>query len=235
VFVLPAYEKPSDLRALEGKMGEMSAFDSVVFVGKDEALREFRRDFGEEKTRYLEVNPLPHSYRVYPAAGPSGTPLSGARLKDLREQLLLLREVEEVSGNFTQLAWLDRWRAPLETGSWALLAVLVAALALVVHNAIKLSLYARRGLVENMKYCGASGFFILAPFALEAILLGLLGGALGALALVGQVQVGKLLLPTLPDWVPVVRLCLSLVGGTVAISLLSSIRTVNACLRGKLG
>lgn len=231
VFVQPAHEKPASLRALEEKLTGMGAFDSIVFVGKDEALREFRSDFGEEMTRYLEVNPLPHSYRAYP----SGSPLSGARMKALREELLRLPEVEEVSGNFTQLAWLDQWRAPLETGSWILLAVLAAALALVVHNAIKLSLYARRGLVENMKFCGASGFFILAPFALEALWLGLLGGLLGALALIGQVQLGKLFLPSLPEWIPVISLCLYVIGGTTLIALLSSIRTVNAFLRGRLG
>jgi cell division protein FtsX len=86
-----------------------------------------------------------------------------------------------------------------------------------------------------MKYCGASGFFILAPFALEALWLGLLGGALGALALVGQVQLGKLLLPTLHEWIPVVRLSLYVIGGTTLIALFSSISTVNAFLRGKLG
>lgn len=231
VFVLPSHEKTSELRAVEKKLEDMEAFDSVVFVGKDEALREFRRDFGEEMTQYLEVNPLPHSYRVYP----SGAPLSGVRMRTLRSELLDVRGVEEVSGNFTQLDWLDRWRIPLQTGSLFLLGVLAAALALIVHNAIKLSLYARRGLVENMKYCGASSFFILAPFAFEAVLLGALGGGLGALALIGQVQLGRLVVPTLPEWIPVTRLCLYVIGGTTLIALFSSVRTVNAFLRGKLG
>lgn len=238
VFVDADHESPEDRLRIENGMKAMGAFDSMVFVDKDEALREFRRDFGDEMTRYLDVNPLPHSWRVYPSRGPgkkAGDPLSGARVRELREKLLGLPGVEEVSGNFTQLEWLDRWRAPLQTGSLALLAGLAAALALIVHNAIKLSLYARRNLVENMKFCGASGFFILAPFALEAALLGLLGGAIGALALVGQVQLGRLLLPTLPEWIPVARLCLYLVAGTVAIALLSSVRTVNAFLRGRLG
>ena len=235
VFVLPSHERPSELRAIEERLAALEAFDSVVFVDKSEALEEFRRDFGDEMTRYLEVNPLPHSYRAYPALDAGGGPLSGARLEDLRAEVLDLDGVEEVSGNFTQLAWLDRWRAPIETGSILLLAVLAAALALVVHNAIKLSLYARRSLVENMKYSGASGFFILAPFALEALLLGLLGGALGAAALFGIVQLGRMLLPTLPEWVPVARLGLYVLGGTMLIALLSSIRTVGAFLRGKLG
>lgn len=231
VFVESSHESASSLRALEDKLAETGAFDSVAFVDKDEALREFRRDFGEEMTRALEVNPLPHSYRAYP----KDAPLSGARLREIREELLALPEVEEVSGNFTQLAWLDRWRGPLEIASWTLLAVLAASLGLVVHNAIKLSLYARRGLVENMKYCGASGFFILAPFALEAVWLGVFGGLLGALALLAEVQLGRLVVPTLHEWIPVWRLCLYVVAGTTFIALISSIRTVNSFLRGKLG
>ena len=238
VFVDADHESASDRNELESRLKAMHAFDSIVFVDKDEALREFRRDFDEEMTRYLDVNPLPHSFRVYPSPAPGagrGDPLTGARLRALRLKLLDLPGVEEVSGNFTQLEWLDRWRAPLQTGSLALLAALAAALALIVHNAIKLSLYARRNLVENMKFCGASGFFILAPFALEAALLGLMGGAIGALALIGQVQLGRLVLPTLPEWIPVFRLCFYLVAGTVVIALLSSVRTVNAFLRGRLG
>lgn len=235
VFVLPNHEKTAQLRDLEEKLDAMNAFDSVVFVDKAEALREFRNDFGAEMTRALDVNPLPHSYRVYPQSDAMGEPLSGARLMALRESLLRLKGVEDVAGNFTQLAWLDRWRAPLKTGSFALLIVLAAALALVVHNAIKLSLYARRNLVENMKYCGASALFILAPFALEALLLGLLGGLIGAAALVGQVRLGTLLVPTLGEWIPVARLAFYVVGGTMTIALLSSISTVSAFLRGKLG
>jgi cell division protein FtsX len=238
VFVRAAYERPAELRALEARLNAMDAFDSVVFVDKEIALRDFRRDFGDEMTRYLEVNPLPHSFRAYPRSERTDAPqapLSGARLKELRRELMRLNAVEEVSGNFTQLEWLDRWRAPLQTASWALLGILLGALALVVHNAIKLSLYARRELVANMKYVGASGFFILAPFALEAILLGLLGGSLGALALYGQIKLGEMLIPTLSEWIPVARLCLYLVGGTTLIALISSVSTVNAFLRGKLG
>jgi cell division transport system permease protein len=235
VFVAPGHEKPAQLRELEENLNALGAFDSVVFVDKAQALQEFRRDFGEEMTRALDVNPLPHSYRAYPKVDEAGAPLSGKALKALRDDLMKMPQVEEVAGNFTQLAWLDRWRAPLQTGSMILLAILITALALVVHNAIKLSLYARRNLVENMKYCGASGFFILAPFALEALLLGLLGGTLAAVALVGQVRLGALLIPTLPEWIPVARLCLYLIGGTMGIAVISSVSTVKAFLRGKLG
>jgi cell division transport system permease protein len=79
VFVSADHERAADRRALEERMDALGAFDSVVFVDKEEALREFRRDFGEEMTRYLDVNPLPHSYRVYPSPEPgaaAGAPVS---------------------------------------------------------------------------------------------------------------------------------------------------------------
>lgn len=230
VFMHPGHESPEDLRDFENKLADLGGFDSVVFVDKEEALEEFARDFGEEMAGYLEVNPLPHSYRVYPAAAP----LSGSRLRAIRGYLLDFREVEEVAGNFAQIEWLDRWRLPLQTGALALLAIVAAALALIVHNAVKLSLYARRLLVENMKYCGAGAFFIHAPFALEAVLLGFGGGLLGSLALLAQIRLGTLLLPSLAEWIPVLQLCLWLTAGMVLVSLFSSIRTVRAFLRGRL-
>jgi hypothetical protein len=43
------------------------------------------------------------------------------------------------------------------------------------------------------------------------------------------------LIPTLPEWIPVARLCLYLIGGTMGIAVISSVSTVKAFLRGKLG
>ncbi len=230
VFIHPDHERTADLRDFENKLADLGGFDSVVFVSKDAALEEFTRDFGEEMAGYLEVNPLPHSFKVYV----TGAPLSGSRLREVRGYLLDFREVEEVSGNFAQLEWLDRWRGPLQAGGLFLLIVVALALALIVHNAVKLSLYARRTLVENMKYCGAGTFFIHTPFALEAVLLGVGGGLLGALALWIQVRAGSLLLPPLSGWVDVTVLAAWLVGGMVAVSLFASVRTVRAFLRGRL-
>ena len=81
VYILPAFERQTDLRNFEEKIEALGEFDSITFISKTAALEKFRQDFGEEMTRYLDVNPLPHSYLLYP----SGTPLTGARMKALRE------------------------------------------------------------------------------------------------------------------------------------------------------
>ena len=100
-----------------------------------------------------------------------------------------------------------------------------------VHNAIKVSLYARRTLVENMKYCGASEMFILTPFVLEGMLLGLGGSLLGIAALLFLRQLGRFLFPSLFHPVSFAGLSATLVAGAVAISFLSGWSTVRAFFR----
>jgi len=227
VFTRPEFEDSASIAHLRFKLEQMNAFDSVVFVSKDEALQEFRRDFGGEMLQYLEVNPLPYSFKLYP----SEKPLSAARVKALASTIGDFEEVEEISSDVSYLEWLDHWRLPVQVGSLLLLGFMGGALALVVHNSIKISLYARRALVDNMKYCGASEAFILTPFVLEGLLLGLFGSLPGVAALLGLRQLGRFLFSTLPGQISFTKLSAELVCGVLVIALFSSWRTVRAFFR----
>lgn len=227
-FTRPAFEDSANLAGLRSKLEKMGNFDSVVFISKDDALGEFRNSFGDEMLQYLETNPLPHSFALYP----SEKPLSAARVNQLKSVIRDFPEVEEVSGDTSYLQWLDRWRLPLQVAALLLLAFMGGALALVVHNAIKVSLYARRALVENMKYCGASEVFILTPFVLEGLLLGLSGSLMGAASLWALVKLNRFLFPSFPAHVSFFKLAAELVGGGMVIALVSSWRTVRAFFRG---
>ncbi len=228
-FTRPEFEDGASIAGLRLKLEKMGDFDSVVFVSKDDALQEFRRDFGDEMLQYLDANPLPYSFKLYP----SEKPLSAVRVKALAASIGDFPEVEEISSDVSYLQWLDRWRLPVQVGSLLLLGFMGGALALIVHNAIKISLYARRALVENMKYCGASELFILTPFVLEGLLLGLCGSLAGVAVLFGLRQLGRFLFSTLPGQVSFARLSAELVGGIALIALFSSWRTVRAFFRGR--
>ena len=229
-FTKPEYEDAANVENLRIKLEKLSVFDSVVFIGKDDALQEFRRDFGDEMLQYLEANPLPHSFKLYP----SEKPLSAAKVRELQTTVSGFPEVEEVSSDIAYLQWLDRWRLPAQAGGLLLLGFVGGALALVVHNAIKISLYARRTLVENLKYCGASEGFILLPFAIEGMLLGLGGSLFGAVALWLLRQAGLAVVPSMTEQISFAGLACFLVGGGVLIALISSWRTVHAFFRGRL-
>ena len=60
----------------------------------------------------------------------------------------------------------------------------LGASVLLISNAIRLSILARRKEIEVMKLVGASDGFVRTPFVLEGLLQGLLGSALAGLAVI---------------------------------------------------
>jgi len=228
VFPSPKYENQNSLDALETKLHMLPGLDSVVFVSKDDALIEFKRDFGDEMVRSLDWNPLPHSFLMYPSLGYR----TASQNKLLLERIKRIQEVEAASANSLYLDWMERWRWPVEFGSLVLMLVVGGALALIIHNAVKLNLYSRRILVENMKYCGASELFILTPFLMEGLLLGLFGSLIGVASLTFLLFLAKIISPSIPAQIPFATCAFALIIATSLIAAIASTRTVRAFLRG---
>jgi cell division transport system permease protein len=85
-------------------------------------------------------------------------------------------------------AWLERLEALLRRARLAgvvLLSLLTAGTAVLVSNTLRLAVFARREEIEIMKLVGATDAFVGAPFLIEGLLQGLLGGGLAAAALLG--------------------------------------------------
>lgn len=228
VFPAPGAENPASLDALEARLRSMPGLDSIVFVSKDDALAEFRRDFGEEMIRSLDWNPLPHSFLLYPSAGYR----TSAQNRILVDKLKRMPEIEEASSNTLYLAWVDRWKLPVMAGAGMLMVLVGGALSLIIHNAVKLNLYSRRVLVENMKYCGASQAFILTPFLLEGLILGTSGSLIGVVTLACLLGLAGLISPTLPETVGFWGVSSALLLATALIAGVASARTVRQFLRG---
>lgn len=228
VFPATKFEDQASLDRLEEKLRRLQGLDSVVFVSKDDALAEFRHDFGDEMIRSLDWNPLPHSFLLYP----SEDFRSAAQIRLLLDRVRHFEEVEEAEANSLYLVWLDKWRVPVEWGACLLMLLVAGALSLIIHNSIKLNLYSRRILVENMKYCGASQFFILAPFLLEGVLLGVLGSLMGVVALAFLTGLVRVVSEGLAARVPFAACSLALILATAGIAAFASARTVKDFLRG---
>ncbi len=228
VFPGSKFESQEALDALEAKLHRLPGLDSIVFVSKDDALEEFKRDFGDEMVRSLDWNPLPHSFLLYSANGYR----TASQNRLLLDRIKLLEEVEEASANSLYLDWLEKWRLPVEMGSTLLILLVGGALSLIIHNSVKLNLYSRRILVENMKYCGAGEFFILAPFLMEGLLLGISGSLIGVTTLAFLLWLARFISPTIPALVPFWTCATILLASTAGIAAIASLRTVQSFLRG---
>mgnify|MGYP000279968603 CR=1 FL=1 len=91
--------------------------------------------------------------------------------------------IEEIDYGATWVRELDLLLLGIMTVDLFLGIVVGLASILVISNVVRLSVWARREVIEIMKQVGATDSFIRRPFVLEGLLEGTLGGILAAVAL----------------------------------------------------
>jgi cell division transport system permease protein len=178
---------PDSLAQLALRLQSIKQIDSVEYVSPETALRDFKEQFSGEMLALVSGNPLPPSFRL-----------------SLRPRYQTLHSFHEVHGILLReydfdavqspLSWVERvdaWKSTLFFWFPCISVLMFFTVALIIRNAVKLSLFSRKLLVENMKYAGGSSFFIGFPFVLEGVMLGFLGSTAAsvvALFLIGFLQ-----------------------------------------------
>jgi len=181
----------TSLQALATAVRALPGVAQVEIITKDHAKELFIQEFGPDMMRSVEGNPLPASVRVRLLGAPGPQEVA-----QVAAQLATLDAVESVQ---TPTADLEALR---NLTSWAGRAAVLAGLLLagvvfgVVRNSVQLSLKARDRLIDNMRILGADRLQIEAPFAVEGLLQGLLGGLLASVIPWALLLVGS-------RWIPV--------------------------------
>ncbi len=207
---------------------------SVKFISKEEGAQLMREEFGEEFILLDMPNPL---YDVLTFNVKSGymQPDSLSRIRSVVRELNAVSDVfyqESIAGeivkNIRKISWLA-----LGLGIFLLFVAFV-----LIHNTIRLALYANRFIIKNMELVGASWEFISRPYLLRSVWHGLLSGlsAVGGLTLV-VVGMHSLLpeLGNLNDWLTFALLAAALVLVGIFISTVSTWFVVNKYLKMRVG
>jgi cell division transport system permease protein len=155
----------------------------VVYVSKEEALREFQRELGEDADLLstLESNPLPASFHLQldPAAR------SPATVRQLSKEITTWPNVADVIYGQGWLEVLERWTFHFRLASLLVGLVVFVAAVFVISNTVKLTVASSERVIEIMKLVGATNSFIRTPFLCEGVLEGLLGGVVAMAVLCG--------------------------------------------------
>jgi cell division transport system permease protein len=165
----------------------MPGVRSVVFQSKDSAWSRFEAMYGADMLEAVDENPFAASLDVALYES-SQTPLAVAELQDM---IAVLDGVEAVRYSREWLDYIKIARDRFYVISVAAGLIILLALHAIISNTIKLTIYARRDLVRNMHYVGATDLFIKMPFLLEGMLQGFIGGLL----CVGVMFTARVLLP----------------------------------------
>lgn len=206
---------------------------SVNYVSKEEALDKFKDTFKDQPEIYenLDAGVLPASFQIQ-LEDPALADRVADRLKD--------EGFEENNLSYPQQT-IERLDSVTSYTIWGLYAATILFLVssvLLISNAIRLSIFARRNEIEVMKLVGASDSFVRAPFVVEGMIQGLVGAGLASLVVLWLnflfVDWSRDALPFVPisgTAVDTILLLVVLVGTGVLIGVIGSFLSVTRFLR----
>jgi cell division transport system permease protein len=153
---------------------------SVTYVSKEEALATFKETFADQPEIYEGIDPgvLPASLQLQ---------LENPAMAD--EVAQRLREEhgftdENLSYPQQTIERLDKVTSYMIWGLYGATILFLISSVLLISNAIRLSIFARRKEIEVMKLVGASDSFVRTPFVFEGLVQSLIGAGLAALTVV---------------------------------------------------
>lgn len=185
------------IQTMEAEIRAWPDVRSVTFVSKGAALRTLERDFGSEGKAFNPLgkdNPLMNAFYVK-AKTPPAVAAIAARLAHLSG-------VRQVNYQAPVVSRLFRLIDLLRLAGLGVGVLLALGTLLIIQNAIRLGIFARRREIQIMRLVGATEGFIHWPFLLEGMLLGVVGGVVAAGVIAGlyHVYIGAVhtALPFLP-------------------------------------
>ena len=181
---LPEAVSEDSLKVIRTRLEHTKHIGSVSFVSADSALADFRRHFSGEMLDLVEGNPIPPFFRVT-LDDDSKDP---AALVELKNALSREDYFEEVQAPVEWVEKITAWKFRMVFWPICISVLLLFTLSLIICNSVRLSLFSRKLLVENMKYAGGSHFFIEFPFVLQGVIQGLVGSGLAVILLAAVVR-----------------------------------------------
>lgn len=163
------------------KIKSMHSVKDVRFISKHEALNLIKKQMNRQSSLFenLKENPLPDAFEILMITSSQ----SQDKIEALATRLESLPQIEEVE--YGQ-KWIGRFIGFFNLFKFVgctMGGLFFIAAALIVANTNRLVLYSRREEIEIMRLVGATSRFIKAPFYLEGLVQGAVGGFFGLAAL----------------------------------------------------
>ena len=157
---------------------------TATIIEKEDAIRIFKDQFGENITDILGYNPLPVSAVV----NVDRTRRNPLRVEPIIKEIRTIDRVEEIryQGNLINKIEMNYKRLSDRFPYFSGIIIFIAVL--IIYNTIKLSVYSRRDLIRSLQLIGATRLFVKLPFIIEGIFIGLISVILVFPALMGTVK-----------------------------------------------
>jgi cell division transport system permease protein len=167
---------PQRIQEIQAAILSTDGVERVQFISKEDAAKIFKQEFGEDIGKVLDFNPLPPSFKVFLKEEFRTT----GKADDVHARISRIGGIGEIAFKKELMEFIDRQTKTLYAVGLGLGIVIAISALFLVSNTIRLTIYAQRKALQTMKLVGASRSFVRAPFLIEGILQGLVGGAVAA-------------------------------------------------------
>ena len=154
---------------------------SATYVNKEQAWQRFKETYGTSMLSAVDDNPFPASIEIALTENAQSTQSTQA----LQSMLERIPGIEEIQISQQWILFMQRLKQVFLIGSISLAVMLMLALHFMIANTIKLTIYARQDVIRNMRYVGATKWFIRMPYIVEGLLQGIGGGVIAIVVLAG--------------------------------------------------
>jgi cell division transport system permease protein len=168
-----------EVEALANEVETWPKVAVVTRVSEEQAFAEFKDKFEDQPDLYrdLDLGVFPPSIQIQ-LENPDS---AGAVAERLKEQGFTERNLSYPQQTIDRLNSITSY---VIWGLYAATLLFLIASVLLISNAIRLSIFARRKEIEVMKLVGASDGFVRTPFVFEGLLQAFAGASLAALAVI---------------------------------------------------
>ncbi len=164
----------------------------VIFISKEQALRDYTTSSGEDVANVLGMNPLPASVKIY-LRDPSAK-----SAESTEAALRAVQKIEEVRGNYSLLQTMESRSRVLDNIAILLSSLLLLSALFYALLAGRHSFEISRDTLRTFDLLGATRFASIAPITIATAAAGLAGGTLGwALTWAASKQAVRFLDPAL--------------------------------------
>ena len=153
--------------------------EEAQYISKEEAAKRFKQEFGEDVNKVLDFNPLPASFKVLLKPDYRTT----ARADEVSKRVKRIKGIDDVIYRKDLLEFIDT-KTDILYGVGLLVGIFIGISAVfLVSNTIRLTIVAKQKSIRAMKLVGASRGFVRAPFLIEGVTQGILGGLIATAVL----------------------------------------------------
>ncbi len=184
-----------EIENIRKKISDFNGVEKVVFISKEEALRRFMKDIGEDlgidPVSILGSNPLPKHFVVVLNTKEIGYGKTEALVKKIRS----LKGVEDVVYHNRVFEAVDKYGKDFLIGYAATFIVVLLIVIFLIANTLRLTIISQRRNIQIMKLVGATRSFIRRPYLIQGMIQGVVGGMIASILGFGMVKLFQKVFP----------------------------------------